>query len=255
MSVIVGLGSLPVGLIARLIPSDVFFFWIRCLPDNRRPPPEFRTVEPLTRLSASDTDFAAEGGRPISVVFHTPPSGRISPGSRRSDGSQLEGTAAQLSFFRNLRGGRVYGAEAQSITSFRSDGSPKPDFYTTPAIRRWNVVQNAVQDGSLKRKALDQAKLNMAKAAARISEEGDPNRPPPISLNISDFSASGPPSPRPRMADVVVQVVEAQRETLRRGVSGGLGGLAASNSAAAAAAVGPLLEAIQPASDASPKNE
>ncbi|KAI9010206.1 PMCA-type calcium-translocating P-type ATPase, partial [Hyaloraphidium curvatum] len=31
VSVIVGLFSLPVGAVARLVPNDVFFFWLRCL--------------------------------------------------------------------------------------------------------------------------------------------------------------------------------------------------------------------------------
>jgi hypothetical protein len=218
VSVVVGLISLPVGLVARLIPNDVFFFWLRCMPESRKPRQEFRILEPLTPLSGLDAEMET---RRLSMSSAAP-SGRVSPAvSRRSD----EGSAANLSFFRNLRGGRVYGAEAQSITSFHSNNteSKTKEFYTTPAVRRWNVVQNAVQDGTLRRKILDQAnhaKITASKRASisvpRVSEDNEPMGPSAISLSIHDTDMGSPGTPE--MAQVVLDAVAARDAALQGAV-------------------------------------
>lgn len=251
VSVIVGLFSLPVGLIARLIPNDIFFFWFRCLPESRRPPPEFRILEPLSPLSSSDTDVNLEAAvTRRQSMSAAAASGRVSPVSRRSDASGQYENAAQLSFFRNLRGGRVYGAEAQSITSFRSDNSSKPEFYTTPAVRRWNVVQNAVQDGTLRRKVLDQAKLNASRAAAgvRISEDGGEasNRAPVISLQIEDADIARPEPTLQRMSQVVMEAM-ANRDRVLAGITPATSG-SMETGASSGSAVSRPLAAVVPTS-------
>ncbi len=158
------------------------------------------SYQDLPRAGSPSPSFTS-GNRPPSVIYLTPPAS-LSAGYTANPGKDrwlyaVQQTSPELSLFRALRGGRLYGEEASNLrpdnvsTHSVSAGVPTNSYVMSPAPsapraqQRWGAIRMAVADGTIRRGDIG----SVADAAMRA--HGDSiDAMPPLSVSSAPIVSS-----------------------------------------------------------------